>query len=177
MRFLLEDASLPAEPSETDLQAWLNAHPERYGQGPRVSFEQVFISRGRHGDGLQSEAARIARQLERDPQAFVGLGDPFLTGQVVTAADAARLRRDFGAGFETVLVELPSEQWSAPVASPFGLHLVRVTEREPFRPAPLAEVIEQLRRDYTLAQREERNREALAQLRARYRVEFEGRAG
>jgi hypothetical protein len=177
MRFLIEDAALLPEPSQAELQAWLERHPERYGQGPTVSFEQVFISRGRHGERLQSEAARIARQLRDEPGGFVGLGDPFLVGQVVTDADATRLRNDFGAGFEASLAQLPPGEWSGPLASSFGLHLVRVSARAPFRPARLEEVAGRVRLDYQLAQREERNRATLAQLRARYRVEFEGGAG
>jgi peptidyl-prolyl cis-trans isomerase C len=177
MRFLIEDSTLLREPMQAELQTWLEQHSQRYGQGPVVSFEQVFLSRGRHGGQLQAEAARVAAQLQREPQAFVGLGDPFLVGQVVTAVDAARLRREFGAGFYEALAELPPGEWSGPVASGFGLHLVRVTERAPFKPAQLAEVADRVRLDYRLAQREEQNRAALAQLRARYRVELEDSAG
>jgi hypothetical protein len=177
MRFLIEDATLLPEPTQADLQAWLDQHPERYGEGPAVSFEQVFLSRGRHGDRLPAEAAAVARQLQQDPQAFVGLGDPFLVGQAVIAADAARLRRDFGAEFGAALAKLPQGQWAGPIASGFGLHLVRVTARAPLVPARLEAVRDRVRLDYQLAQREARNKDALAQLRARYRIEFEASAG
>ncbi|HXG28993.1 MAG TPA: peptidylprolyl isomerase [Nevskiales bacterium] len=182
MRFLIEDDSLLPEPDEAALQAWLDRYPERYGRAPTVSFEQVFLSRGRHGERLAQEAERLAAQLRREPATFVGLGDPFLVGQVVTQADSARLRRDFGAGFAEALAQLSAGEWSPPLPSAFGLHLVRITAREPFRPAALAEVAEQVRRDWRLAQREARNRAVLAELRARYRIEFEdahneGRAG
>lgn len=177
MRFLIEDATLLPEPTQADLQGWLDQHPERYGEGPAVSFEQVFLSRGRHGKRLTAEATRIATQLQHDPQAFVGLGDPFLVGQSVVAADAARLRRDFGTEFGAALAKLPQGQWAGPISSGFGLHLVRVTSRAPFVPAQLEAVRDRVHLDYQLAQREARNREALAQLRARYRVEFEDSAG
>jgi peptidyl-prolyl cis-trans isomerase C len=174
MRFLIEDDGLLPEPDAGELQAWLEQHPERYGRAPTVSFEQVFLSRGRHGERLAQEAERIAGQLQQAPQAFVGLGDPFLVGQVVSQADAARLRRDFGPGFAEALARQPAGQWSPPVPSAFGLHLVRVTAREAFRPALLAEVAAQVERDWRLAQRELHNRAVLAELRARYRIEFEG---
>jgi hypothetical protein len=175
MRFLIEDAAVLPEPSESELQAWLDQHIETYGHPSTVSFEQVFLSRGRHGARLQDESARVARQLQQLPDAFVGLGDPFLVGQVVSSADAARLRREFGADFAESLHKLPQGRWAGPVVSSFGLHLVRVTQRGGFRPATLAEAGDRVRRDYLLAQRETQNREALAQLRARYRIEIEGR--
>jgi hypothetical protein len=170
MRFLIDDVTTLPEPSPADLEAWLDEHAERYGRGPLVSFEQVFLSRGRHGDGLAAEAARVAERLHRTPDAFVGVGDPFLVGQVVTDADAVRLRREFGAGFDEVLAGLPSGEWSGPVASAFGLHLVRVTARAPFTAARLADVADRVRLDFDLARREERNRAAVAELRDRYEV-------
>lgn len=174
MRFLIEDETLLPEPAPAELQAWLEAHPERYGRAPTVSFEQVFLSRGRHGERLAQEAARISEQLQREPQAFVGLGDPFLVGQVVTRADDNRLRRDFGPALVEAVARLPTGQWSQPLASAFGLHLVRVIAREPFERAVLSEVADAVRRDWRQAQRETRNAAALSQLRARYRIEFEG---
>ncbi|MGH8459524.1 MAG: peptidyl-prolyl cis-trans isomerase, partial [Nevskiales bacterium] len=156
MRFLLEDVTLLPEPSEAELQAWLEQHPERYGHPSTVSFEQVFLSRGRHGERLQAEAARVAQQLQQAPREFVGLGDPFLVGQVVTDADANHLRRDFGAGFAESLQKLPQGTWTGPATSSFGLHLLRVTARGGFRPVTLAEVGDRVRVDYRLAQRDER---------------------
>ena len=173
MRFLIEDKTLLADPTEAELQAWLDRHPERYGHPRTVSFEQVFLSRGKHGERLAGEAERISAQLHARPQDFVGLGDPFLVGQVVREADATQLRREFGESFAARMGSLESGSWSAPIASSFGLHLVRITGRGDFRPARLAEVGDRVRVDYRLAQREEQNRRALAELRARYRVEFE----
>lgn len=177
MRFLIEDQSLAAEPGEAELQAWLDRHPERYGHPRTVSFEQVFLSRGKHGARLAAEATKLAEQLRRAPADFVGLGDPFLVGQVVESADAAQLRREFGEGFTAGVRNLVPGQWSGPVASSFGLHLIRVTGRGDFRPARLAEVAERVRMDYRLAKREEANRRALAELRSRYRIEMQGAAG
>lgn len=175
MRFLIEDNTLPGEVTDAELQAWLDRYPERYGRAETVSFEQVFLSRGRHGGQLQATAEMAVQTLHSDPSAFVGLGDPFLTGQVVTSADAARLRREFGSGFSEALAQLPEGKWSGPVTTAFGLHLVRVTAREAFRPQPLAEVAGQVRRDVMQARREEHNRAALARLRARYQVVYEHR--
>ena len=177
MRFLIEDATLLPAPATAELEEWLARHPERYGRGPLVSFEQVFVSRGRHGERLAAEADRIVAELRSAPDAFVGVGDPFLVGQIVADTDPTRLRRDFGAGFAEALVAAPAGTWFGPVVSAFGLHLVRVTARAPFAPATLAEVAERVRVDLDLARREERNRAAIAELRGRYRVAVEGAAG
>lgn len=177
MRFQLENVALLPEPTTAELQAWLDRHPERYGHAATLSFEQVFFSRGRHGAELVAQAARARQQLQREPSAYAGLGDAFPTGAVVTRATAAGLKRDFGPDFSDAVQRLPLAQWSAPIASGFGLHLVRVTARDGFRASRLTEVKERVRTDYRIAQREESNRRALAQLRARYRIRIEGRSG
>lgn len=177
MRFLLENTISPANPSAGQLQAWLEQYPQRYGHQPTFSFEQVFLSRGRHGAALREEAARIGAQLASLPSEFAGLGDAFLTGQVVTDADPVRLRREFGPGFARALQAMPEQTWSGPALSSFGLHFVRVTRRTPFRPASLNEVAERVRLDYQTAQRERFSQQALDRLRQRYKVEIEGAAG
>lgn len=173
MRFLLEDAEPLDEPSEAELLAFLERHPERYGAAPTLSLQQVFLSRGRHGERLAAEARRVQEQLTRAPEQFVGLGDPFLVGAVVESTDAARLRRDFGPAFAAAVAQLPAGEWSAPVPSAFGLHLVRVTGRTASRPAVLAEVADRVRVDLRLERREQRNRQALDRLRRQYAIEVE----
>ena len=96
---------------------------------------------------------------------------------MVTKADARRLRREFGAGFDEALERAPAGEWTGPLASPFGFHLVRVTARAPFAAARLTEVADRVRRDYDVARRAEKNRAALAALRERYRISAEDAAG
>jgi hypothetical protein len=177
MRFLIEDATPLPEPSAADLAVWLERHPERYGRGPTTSFEHVFVSRGRHGPALEAEAARVAEELRRSPAAFARLGDPFPAGRVVASADAARIRRELGPGFDEALARAPEREWSGPIPSAFGLHFVRVTARSPFVQARLEDVTQRVRRDYDLARRAERNRAAVAELRSRYRITAEDAAG
>lgn len=173
MRFLLEDATVVPEPTREALQVWLEANPTRYGRAGTVDLEQVFLSRARHGSELAIEAALIGKQLARSPEAFKDLGDAFIAGQQLKAADEARLRKEFGADFATAVWKLPQRQWSGPVASAFGLHWVRITGRETFQPASLDEVIDRVRVDFRQAERERRNEAAMEKLRALYRIEFE----
>lgn len=173
MRFLLEDATSLPQPSESDLRAWLDQHAQRYGQPPTISFEQVFLSRGRHGEDSQAQAARIGAQLARTPDTFIGLGDPFPVGQVFTAADPVQIRREFGPDFATATQKLAKGKWSGPIASGLGLHFVRVTALGEFHPAKLADVRAKVQADYQSSQRELLSRQALDRLKKKYRVEIE----
>ncbi len=177
MRFLLSDATLLPEPTDSQLQVWLDQHQEQYGHSGTVSFQHVFLSRGRHGSNLHTEAEKMAAQLKKNPERYSGMGDSFLIGQVVDDATPVRMRNEFGPEFAAAMEKLPDGEWSGPVVSGLGLHFVRITARKPFRPAALTETIERVRTDYRIAARERANQQAFERLRTQYQVEFETVAG
>jgi peptidyl-prolyl cis-trans isomerase C len=175
MQALLENTEPVPEPSDAELEAYLAAHAARYASPDRVSLTHVFVSAQRAGGDAPAEAARLRTTLVGggDP---AGLGDPFLRGRELRLHSEAELAAVFGASFAAAVVRLPEGEWSAPVASTFGLHVVRVTERR----AGVAPTLATLRRRIEADWREERRRalerEAQERLRGRYvvRVESEG---
>ena len=79
----------------------------------------------------------------------------------------------FGAAFAARLAELPLYSWEGPIASGYGVHLVRVEERVVGAVPPLDEVREAVAREWTAARRVELKTAQLAALLARYRVTIE----
>lgn len=123
--------------SRADLDTHIEAHPQRYAKPARSSFEHVFLSRDRalvDDAGLEAEAGRIADALRAgtlDPSAA---GDAFAVGRRFESATNARLSRLFGSEFAETVTAAPLGEWvQAP--SVFGLHLVRVSSRDPAAPA------------------------------------------
>ena len=174
MRFLLADATPIPEPSEAQLQAWLDEHPQRYGHSPALSFDQVFLSRGARGDRMGESVRALLDHLEASPDDFLQQGDPFPAGQVITDFDEAAMRREFGREFYARIQALPEHSWQGPVASSLGLHMLRITRRSDFRAAQLSEVRDRVSNDWRVSQREKANAEAMQRLRQRFEVEYEG---
>lgn len=170
MDFVIEGASPLPEATDDELQAWLDTNAERYGHPPTVTLEQVFLSRGRHGNQLPDVAEQTLASLRARPDDFVGIGDSFIAAQRIGPATALELRRDFGKKFVDACSALPLNEWQGPVESGFGVHLVRVTAREPFRPALLSEVRQQVELDYRLHRQELARRETLDALREQFEV-------
>ncbi|WP_421717322.1 peptidyl-prolyl cis-trans isomerase [Algiphilus sp.] len=168
MRFLLEDTHPLPEPTQEALRAHLQTHPERYGQPPRIRFEHVFIARGAQA---APRAEALLRQLRSaEPGATLPPGDPFPGPPLIAAADATAVHKRFGSGFFETLQTLPPKQWSGPVASPAGLHLVRVQAVLPFVAATVESAGEALVNDVRHLQRERKNAELLEQLRGQFVV-------
>ncbi|MES2489654.1 MAG: peptidylprolyl isomerase, partial [Pseudomonadota bacterium] len=173
MRFLLDDGAVIPTPDDAQLQSWLDQHMPRYGKPAIVSFEQVFLSRGQRGEQLQSDAALISKELAAQPDKYLELGDPFPLGQEIKNLNAVELRREFGAGFMQALQTQPQSQWSAPIASGFGLHLIRITSRSDFQPVKLSDVRQKVLNDYLADEHARSIQQAIDQLKKKYRIEYE----
>lgn len=166
MRFLLEDTHPIAEPSREALQQWLDAHPERYGQGATVTFDHVFVARGAQADSRADEL--LARLRDADKGTVAAEGDPYPGPARVTAADAIAVQKDFGSGFFEALGGLPQARWAGPITSRSGLHLVRVQATTEFQAASVESAGKGLRNDVRHALREQKNAELLEQLRGQF---------
>lgn len=168
---LLDDLSPGAEPADEELARFLAEHAERFTEPERLSFRQVYVS-AETSPNPAAEARRVLELLQRgeDPDRF---GDVSMLAASFNSASAGEVARVFGDDFFDALVELEPGVWHGPVRSPFGLHLVRISERLPKRLPALAAI-----RDAVLAEwREQRRREAREQayqrLRERYDVVIE----
>jgi peptidyl-prolyl cis-trans isomerase C len=174
MEFLTEGMAPLPEPTDAELQAYLDAHRTRYAVPARVALTHVFVSVDRHPDA-QPLADHLRAQLlaGADPS---GLGDPFLRGHDLPLHAERDLAAIFGPSFAARVMSLPIGGWSVPLRSSYGWHVVRVTERGAEKQPALAEVRAAVRRDYEEERRAEANRTALDQLRQHYEIRTEAAA-
>ena len=103
----------------------------------------------------------------------MGRGDAFIRGAEVDGTPAD-LERTFGPGFAAAVGAAPLRTWVGPVRSTYGLHLVWVHAREPGRTPALAEVRGRVVQRWLRERSEQREREAMEEMRARYVVEVDG---
>lgn len=164
----LTASTLPpaALPDEDALRAYYAAHRDAYALPARTRLTHVYLSRDRRGAALGRDAAALAAALHgRGVEAAAGLGDGFSRGAAVGPATTAELARIFGAGFADAVAELPVGQWSAPLPSTYGLHLVWVAERHAAEPAAFESVRNQVLHAWLRERRAQQLAAALAALR------------
>jgi hypothetical protein len=173
--FLAEDRIDSAPPTEADLTAWLNAHPDMYRAEERISFRQVCLTPQRRGGpaAAEAEARRLAAALEKKGPGAEAAGDSLLLPPDMPLASRSEVARVFGSDFADAVVKLPPGHWTAPIPSGFGVHAVLVLEKAPARAPALAEVRTAVERDFT-ADRRTRELDALyARLLAKTKVVIE----
>lgn len=149
MQFLIESDAHAAAPTDADLRVHFERNAEKFSIAPVVAFKQLLLD----PQTANAETALIAIRSGADPSAY-GRASPL-------PADIPPLSKSvvdgtFGDGFFDQLNKLQIDQWSGPIRSAYGLHLVRVLLIEPGRRAPFDDVREKVEKDWRLAKAQER---------------------
>lgn len=174
MDFLNEDVSAQRAPSDAELHAYLDAHPEKFAAPARVSFHQIYLKSDDDSAAARARAGRLLAQLEAGSVPPAEVGDGTLLPRALKNASVNEVARSFGEPFAAALEAVPvGAGWRGPIETEYGLHLVNVSARDPGGPRPLADVRALVSREWSAAQRERAKAKFYAALRERYTVSVE----
>jgi hypothetical protein len=173
LEFLLDADAPTPDPNEEDLEQHLVAHRQRFEEPPRVSLRQVYLSVDRRADAARSDAEHLLARLRASDEGWERAGDVISLPPEHAGVERGELASLFGAEFAARTFTLPVGSWEGPIASGYGLHLVLVSARSAGRLPPLAEVREDVLRDWQAVRRAEANARRLAELSERYEVRVE----
>jgi hypothetical protein len=169
-RRALESTNEEGETSLDEVRAAIARDPDRYRAPARVRFTQVFLSFQKRGDRIESDAASVAKRIADDPSGVEALSDPWPWSATTAYTSTARLDATLGDGFGEALEEAPVGRYTGPIRSSFGLHFVRVDEREDAQAPPAETLRARIGEDLAASRREERLAVRLAALRRDYDV-------
>jgi len=175
LEFVSDDIATQAEPTDADLSAYLQTHPESFRVEPRFTFRQVYLDPAKHGQHLARDAARVLAQLRQAGASadLATLGDSFLLEHTFQSVPTSEIAKQFGEKFAVELGRLTPGEWQGPVASGYGVHLVLVGERIEGRLPTLAEARDTVRREWANAQRLDGSRRFYEEMLKRYTVTVE----
>ncbi|EEX13856.1 conserved hypothetical protein [Citreicella sp. SE45] len=165
MLFLAEAPAASRTPDTDALETYYRENAARFRQPGRVGFAQVLLPQNAMEEDVSGtlEALRAGS----DPEA---LGSGSLLPARIDATPLPGVDRIFGIGFAARLVDLPEGQWTGPVESGYGRHLVRLDAMQPGYLPPLEVVRDRVLADWR-AQEMKVAREAFTEaLRSRYRI-------
>jgi len=175
MEFVSDDVAAQAQPTDAELNAYLQAHPESFRLDQKFTFRQVFLNPDKRGKNLASDAAVLLSNLNQDggKADISALGDGTMLDKQYNALPPAEVGRIFGDKFATALRSLPLGRWRGPVESAYGAHLVFVSGLVGGRMPALAEVHDAVRREWDESHRAEANEKFYAELLKHYTVTIE----
>jgi len=170
LEFVSEDVATVPDPTDAELEAYLRDNAERFRTESRYSLTQVYLDPQQHGARLMGDAHALLAELRQSGATAGASGDPSLMQRNFEKVSAGELSRLFGEKFEAALRGVPIGEWSGPLYSGLGVHLVLVREREAERAARLGEVRDDVRKAWLDSRRAEANARFYADLRKRYWV-------
>ncbi len=170
MMFYAEDVGgVSAPTTNSALHGYFEAHRDRYRREREIKFLHVFVSNTTHpSDGARVAMAlrdKLAGDSTLDPRA---LSEPFAATRLKEWNYPSDLTQDLGEPAALRISELEVGDWNAPIASPYGWHVVRIVERRGGRLATFEEAM----RDVLIDYQSDRKRNAMDALYTRLRKEY-----
>jgi peptidyl-prolyl cis-trans isomerase C len=171
--FLQQDLSTPPQPTDSVLKAFYDRHPQLYLLPARQTFTHVYFSPDRRGDlGARNAAAALSTALNRQGiNRAPDRGDSYPGPSDFVSLTQEEIGRVFGReGLSQEIGALPLGQWSLPLRSGFGWHIVFLQGREPAHQAPFDEVRGRVESDFLEAERLKRNAESVNKMRGEFEI-------
>lgn len=162
--------------TDADIRDYYRKHKEEYYQQPYVTFTNVFFDYDRHSPAqAMALAKKTLRELNEKHVSFnegIKYGDRFLyyTNYVERSPDY--VASHFGVKAEEAIFKLePDDQhWYGPFQSPYGLHLVMLTEKKPGRFPDVKEIYGRVKDDAEQAMIKKKTDDAIDKLIDSYSV-------
>ncbi|MEO9600246.1 peptidylprolyl isomerase [Parasphingorhabdus sp.] len=174
MDFLVGNETRADDPTDAELESWFNDHRDRFSAPEMRSFNHVYFSPEKHGDGIDAaaEAARTSLQSGAD---WKSTGDPFIQKRSYAAVPEREVTRLFGPEFSAAIFKLDADMWSEPIGSAFGLHLVQIKAVDSAAQAQFEPIRAEVLAAWQEEQRSSAKRTALLELIDNYEVVVENK--
>ena len=101
------------------------------------------------------------------------LSDSYVIAYQFDDVSEAVISAQFGDAFKTALFESETGQWTGPVDSPFGLHLVHIEQIVPGVVPALADIRAEVKREWLVDFRASAQQEIIDQMKSKYTVTVE----
>jgi len=160
---MLAGALVPPLPDESSLREWYEERRDAYALPGVYSFEQCFFNG-------ENAPARANAALTKARTGVTPGGDSTLLPATLEAANENYVAANFGEAFSAALDELPTGEWSGPIESSFGLHLVLLKSRSAGTSRSFEAARDDVERDWIYENRSSAREHFYDELRAGYEV-------
>ena len=160
---------------DEDIEAYYALRKERYRLSAIFDFEQVYLSTKR-GDNIEDDAQQLLEQLQNEnpsSEELINYGDASMINNLHFNIDEEGLDRIFGSGFGSTVLSIPTGEWTGPIQSGYGLHIVRITNRTESRIPELKEVLQKVITDMSYENRKAAEDQFYSELVPRYKVVYD----
>lgn len=172
MELFVEDLTSAAQPSQDQLDQFLQANADQFRVDRKVAFRQVYLNPEKHVETFEQDVAELKAKLNEksDPNEY---GDTFLLPASFELTPLPQLTQAFGENFGPSVFALKAGEWLGPIASGYGAHLVFVVGKEEGRLPSLEEIRPSVELEWFARKRAAAKREFYERLRQKYQIVVE----
>lgn len=167
MEFLTSSAVAALKPTDDQLRAYFKANAKQYTAPARIAFEQVYLGEAPAKDVIDQARSALKSGNYTPPD---GVKKLLLLPASVPLSSQMAVDKVFGREFFKRLGDIDVGNWSKPVQSGYGIHLVRISKRVPASVIPFDAVRGGVQRDWLSAKAKEMAEGQYARMLARYQV-------
>ena len=150
--------------SEEELNNFFNANRENYYIGATYSFSHYFFSFENDSNKRANDAYLKVNSSENINS------DPFFLGKNFANENLKNIGRNFGKNFTNLIQETKLNQWSSPIESAYGHHLIYISDyKEGYYPI-IDEVLNQVKVDLLQSKRDTAIKDYLDEVKSEYVV-------
>lgn len=175
MEFLADGMGYIKEPTEKDLESYLQNHPEKFRVESRYTFSQVYLNPEQHQNSLQEDVNELLAKLNSAGNSVDSsqYGDRFMLGYYFSNQSESNVARTFGDQFAKQLSKVETGKWVGPIESGYGQHLVLISNRSEGKTPSLSEVRKQVQSEWMTDEAKQTSEKFYDGLRSRYNVKIE----
>ncbi len=148
MEFLTDIGAYLQEPSKGELEAYFVANEKAYRYDPRLAFEQIYLGKSLDPEIITRSLSVLRSDPATDPAT---LGERTLLPAQLGLSPPNAVDGTFGQGFFERIAKFSPGMWTGPVASSYGVHVVRIIDSLPARTPTLDEVRDAVLRNWKAA--------------------------
>lgn len=137
MEFLIDTGTNLLVPAAAELEAYFAENKQYYERRPRLALEQLYLGTAPQPQMIDQTLSTLQSGLKIDPSE---LGEPSLLPVQLGLSTSSSVDGVFGTGFFDLLWDFTPGEWSGPVTSAYGSHLVRLLDKIPPRTPSLDEI-------------------------------------
>ncbi len=175
MEFLADGIGDIKEPTDQELQSYLEKHPDKFHAESTYTFSHVYLNPERHLNSIQKDTAELLSKLNQagDSIDTSQFGDSFMLGHYFSNQSESTIARTFGEQFASQLIQLQTDKWVGPVESGYGVHLIKINNRTIGQLPALQDVRKEVQREFMAEQQKQVSEKFFESIRSRYKVRIE----
>ncbi len=175
LEFISDDIMQQRKPTDSVLQEYFELHKEEFRRETIVTFKHVYLNSEKRGESTSRDAERILAKLNSlgKTRRYTDFGDASMVSNEFEDTSQREVAYMFGTEFSLQLLSLPLRQWSGPIASAYGLHLVYVADLVDGEIPSFEDIRDIVVREWTFETKIESKKRFYQKLRGRYDVIIE----